>query len=99
MSMMKETDQTLLHIHASRILDTYLQGGAGLSKAVAELTGLCCADVRHINGPSLESQLSRTLTLAADGEIDAQYALNHLVRLATAPVMFVDSALAFGELA
>jgi len=92
MSMMKETDQTLLHINASRVLESFLDKHITSGEAAADLSVLCRADLRHINGASLASQLTRTLELASEGEIDADYALNHLVRLATATVLFVDRA-------
>ena len=90
MSMMKETDQTLLQVNASRILEAFLDKHITAGEAVADLTGLCRIDMRHINGPSLTVQLRQTLDLAASEEIDANYALTHLVRLATATVLFVD---------
>lgn len=94
MSMMKETDQTLLQVNASRILEAFLDNHITAGEAVADLTGLCRLDMRHINGPSLAVQLQQTLDLAASEEIDTHYALNHLVRLATASVLFVDRGVA-----
>ncbi len=91
MSMMKETDQTLLHVNASLVLDTFLNDETGLPEAVANLAKLCRRDLCHINGAGLESQIRRTLELAVTGEIEPAFALTHLVRLATARVLFVDS--------
>lgn len=92
MSMMKDTDQTLLHFTLSRVLEAFLDHHITVGEAAADLAHLCRPDQRHLNGPDLKSQLRRTLTLACSGEIDHGFALNHLVRLATTPVLFEDAA-------
>ncbi|MFT4076613.1 MAG: hypothetical protein QM647_13910 [Asticcacaulis sp.] len=91
MSMMRETDQNRLRIQASGILEGFLQAHITLREAVADLGLLCRLDLCHLNGPALDKRLADTLVLAANGEIDAEFALSHLVRLATTHVLCVEA--------
>jgi hypothetical protein len=90
MSMMKENDQTRLQIQASGILEAFLQEHITLREAVADLTHLCQLDLCRLNGPSLDKRLADTLTLTSNGEIDHEFAVTHLVRLATTRVLCVE---------
>ncbi len=91
MSMMKENDQTRLRIQASGVLEGFLQGHVTLREAVADLAHLCRIDLCHLNGPGLNARLADTLTLALSTEIDHNFALTHLMRLATSRVLLVES--------
>ena len=95
MSMMKETDQNRLHIQASGILEGFLQQHVTLREAVSDLGLLCRLDLCHLNGPGMNQRLADTLTLAANGEIDHDFAVTHLVRLATTHVLYVETPYAF----
>ncbi|ESQ80719.1 hypothetical protein [Asticcacaulis benevestitus] len=96
MSMMKETDPTRLRIAVSRVLEAFLDRRVDGPKAVADLVHFCRPDLCHLNGPGIETRLADTLALAATGEIGPDFALTHLVRLATAHVLCVESSYAFG---
>jgi len=90
MSMMKENDQTRLRILASGVLEAFLNDHITLREAVADLSHMCRPDLCHLNGPGMDRQLADTLVLARNAEIDHDFAVTHLVRLATTPVLFVD---------
>jgi hypothetical protein len=96
MSMMKENDQTRLHIEASGVLEAFLQDHITLREAVADLGHLCRPDLCHLNGPGLGKRLADTLTLVSNGEIDHGFAVTHLMRLATTRVLHVENPHAFG---
>ncbi|MGN6363498.1 hypothetical protein [Asticcacaulis taihuensis] len=95
MSMMKENDQTRLQIQTSGILEAFLQDHITLREAVADLTHLCRLDLCHLNGPTLDKRLADTLVLASNGEIEHDFAVTHLVRLATTHVLCVEAPRAF----
>jgi hypothetical protein len=95
MSMMKENDQTRLQIQASGILEAFLQDHITLREAVADLAHLCRLDLCHLNGPTLDKRLADTLVLASNGEIDHDFAVTHLVRLASTHVLCVETPYAF----
>ena len=95
MSMMKENDQTRLQIQASGTLEAFLQDHITLREAVADLTHLCRLDLCHLNGPALDKRLADTLVLASNGEIDHDFAVTHLVRLAMTHLLYVEEPRAF----
>ena len=95
MSIIKENDQTRLQIQASGILEAFLQDHITLREAVADLAHLCRLDLCHLNGPTLDKRLGDTLVLASNGEIDHDFAVTHLVRLASTHVLCVETPFAF----
>ncbi len=95
MSMMKETDQNRLRIQASGVLEAFLQDHITLREAVADLSHLCRLDLCHLNGPGLGQRLADTLVLASNDEIEHDFAVTHLVRLATTHVLCVETPYAF----
>lgn len=66
-----------------------------MREAVADLAHLCRLDLCHLNGPTLDKRLGDTLVLSANGEIEPDFAVTHLVRLATTHVLCVETPYAF----
>lgn len=80
---------------SSGILEALLQDHITLREAVADLRHPCRPDLCHLNGPTLDKRLGDTLLLASNGEIDHDFAVTHLVRLAIMRVLCVETPYAF----